>query len=496
MITLTALAQVTISSTSESSGVIDQMNQEAFMHLTEPLHYNKYLPPQQQHPIMVNLSIHMFDFGTIDELSTEFSIHLFIKMSWYDERLIINTNQTMLEGGSWHLDRLWTPTLHIPNSKTTNDLQNLSQNKVIIRIRSNGQILMSRRITLNGEANQLDFRFFPFEVQKIHFEIESSQLTIDNMQLKWVDSVPFDYNSKFLWNGYNMVQHELYEHQTTYNRTGTFSKVGVILHLKSHFQQFLLDYFMPIYLCAIISWTSFWIYIPEAGPRISLGVTILFTLVTSDSNVRAKMPSIHVISALNVWTLGCIVFVFAVLVQYCLVNYLFYSEKRSQLKRNKGKKSAKAKQLGINTQHHVLQENNNINTNFLEKFRLLSLLFSIVSFHRSTVTSNSNSDTYADNKCNSEENFERNSNKITYISIVACCCLTKTIKTDTISHSSSSSRSSSSSSHMDNIQQKNKGEEIAFEIDRISRIAFPVTFAFFNLIYWTVVLVSSARFKY
>lgn len=38
-------------------------------------------------------------------------------------------------------------------------------------------------------------------------------------------------------------------------------------------------------------------------------------------------------------------------------------------------------------------------------------------------------------------------------------------------------------------------EEIAYEIDRLSRIAFPTLFLVFNIIYWLVLVVASSRWS-
>lgn len=82
----------------------------------------------------------------------EFNLHLLLRITWFDERLrpwnatvAKGKPVTILEGGSWHLDRLWTPSLHVPNSKVPNILQDRTQNPVLTRIQSDGQILVSKR---------------------------------------------------------------------------------------------------------------------------------------------------------------------------------------------------------------------------------------------------------------------------------------------------------------------------------------------------------------
>ena len=100
--------------------------------MTNPPIYKKFLPPQEAKPISVNVSMFLFDFGSINEAQTTFDLHLLLRIVWSDERLrpwnaTVPKDQQMavLEGGAWHLDRLWTPDLHVPNSRVPNILQGI-----------------------------------------------------------------------------------------------------------------------------------------------------------------------------------------------------------------------------------------------------------------------------------------------------------------------------------------------------------------------------------
>jgi hypothetical protein len=87
----------------------------------------------------------IFDSGI--HLFKEYSIQLFLRLKWLDERLKIEENGnklSILEGGKWHIDRIWTPSIHILNNKVPNVLQN-DQNPILTRIQSNGEVLVSKR---------------------------------------------------------------------------------------------------------------------------------------------------------------------------------------------------------------------------------------------------------------------------------------------------------------------------------------------------------------
>ena len=71
---------------------------------------------------------------------------LLLRISWLDTRLSSDLyNATILQGGLWHLNRIWIPTLHIVNGHEPNILQNPIEHPVMVRIASNGLVLLSKR---------------------------------------------------------------------------------------------------------------------------------------------------------------------------------------------------------------------------------------------------------------------------------------------------------------------------------------------------------------
>ena len=57
-----------------------------------------------------------------------------------------------------------------------------------------------------------------------------------------------------------------------------------------------------------ISWISFWINHEATAARVSLGITTVLTMTTISTNVRASLPKLPDIKALDVYMLMCFVF--------------------------------------------------------------------------------------------------------------------------------------------------------------------------------------------
>ncbi|GIX79089.1 glycine receptor subunit alpha-3 [Caerostris extrusa] len=68
-------------------------------------------------------------------------------------------------------------------------------------------------------------------------------------------------------------------------------------------------------------------------------MTTMLTLVTSEKAIREKLPKVSYIHALDIWNVVCTGFVFASLVEYALVNYIYHKDKRRR-KKSPGMKRA------------------------------------------------------------------------------------------------------------------------------------------------------------
>lgn len=79
-------------------------------------------------------------------------------MGWFDSRLDFsefnltdcssNQNRRVLEGGLWHLERVWIPYLRIPHSKEPGQFEN--SRLIYFRVESNGYVRVRRRSVVHN----------------------------------------------------------------------------------------------------------------------------------------------------------------------------------------------------------------------------------------------------------------------------------------------------------------------------------------------------------
>lgn len=380
-------------------------------------------------------------------------MNLLIRISWDDSRLCQNkTLNNILEGGYWHFERLWRPSLHVPNSKLPNVLQDTQENPLLVRINSMGRVLVSKRLRLEGKC-QINFRLYPLDIKKIVIDIESSrwprvclcvtllsncilskcqdELSTSNLQLHWNEHDPIEQSAHFDLESYELLKYNTLESISNYTHTGSFSSIKAVLYFQCSFGQFLLDIYIPIVLFVVVSWTSFWIEITAAPARVTLGLTVLLTMVTTAKSARDKLPSLPYVHSMEIWILVSIVFVFATVIEFATVNYIYFDEKRSLLKKNKRKKSVARRERAAMERKAGLARS---------KFYWRKCFF-----------------------------LQQKSQKVSFAERAA---------------EEGADRAKGTG-----------GEEKAMEIDRLARIIFPFTYFVFNIVYWVVIAFFSHQAK-
>lgn len=79
---------------------------------------------------------------------------------------------------------------------------------------------------------------------------------------------------------------------------------------------------MPTILIVLLSWVSFWLNTDAVPARISLGILTVLTMTTKTSSAVSSLPKVSYVKAIDVWMSTCLLFVFAALLEYALVNVL------------------------------------------------------------------------------------------------------------------------------------------------------------------------------
>lgn len=270
-----------------------------------------------------------------------------------------------------------------------------------------------------------------------------------------------------------MVHHTLRNSNTSYSHTGSFSKISANLYLQRKFGQFFLDVYVPITLFVVVSWGSFWIEITAAPARVTLGVTVMLTTVTTARSAREKLPQVSYMHALDIWIVVAVFFIFASTIEYVAVNYIYFREKRHLLKKNKRMKSQRRHKMAkqFNDSISDCDDESSSKSNQKQNGHL-----------NNDLTINS-SEIYIPHLNYKTHDYQSKQNTLKEAFTFIGKKLFNVFKRQ---HCSNTSK----------FRSIEGCEEIAYEIDRKCRFIFPISYIMFNITYWLFLIVYPKEIGY
>ncbi|XP_057716173.1 gamma-aminobutyric acid receptor subunit rho-2a isoform X2 [Corythoichthys intestinalis] len=111
-----------------------------------------------------------------------------------------------------------------------------------------------------------------------------------------------------------------------------YNRLYINFTLRRHIFFFLLQTYFPATLMVMLSWVSFWIDRRAVPARVSLGITTVLTMSTIITGVNASMPRVSYIKAVDIYLWVSFVFVFLSVLEYAAVNYLSTAQDRRERK--------------------------------------------------------------------------------------------------------------------------------------------------------------------
>ncbi|XP_042302427.1 gamma-aminobutyric acid receptor subunit rho-2 isoform X2 [Sceloporus undulatus] len=418
-------------------------------------------------PVGVDVQVESLD--SISEVDMDFTMTLYLRHYWKDERLAFpsHTNKSMTFDGRL-VKKIWVPDVFFVHSKRS-FIHDTTTENIMLRVFPDGHVLYSMRITVTAMCN-MDFSRFPLDSQTCTLELESYAYTDEDLMLYWKngnESLKTDEKislSQFLIQKFHTTSRLAF-----YSSTGWYNRLYINFTLRRHIFFFLLQTYFPATLMVMLSWVSFWIDRRAVPARVSLGV-------------NASMPRVSYIKAVDIYLWVSFVFVFLSVIEYAAVNYLTTVQERKQRK-------LRDKSMRTDSEALTPQKQEVMIVGATEGRKLRSELgksatwdFGRDNIGRFPCTCGIPSTKtmllegiYSESDTNSLEEYARGQ------------MVTEEEKQDkmlvnlAMNNESHSSRKKGLKGHVSLRIMKN-----THAIDKYSRLIFPGTYIFFNLIYWSV----------
>ncbi|CAG2176512.1 unnamed protein product, partial [Oppiella nova] len=146
--------------------------------------------------------------------------------------------------------------------------------------------------------------------------------TTTELNLKWSDISPVKLYDKLKLPQFLITNVTTSLCKETFH-IGEYSCLKAEFYLQRALGYHLVQSYLPTILIVVISWVSFWLDVEAIPARITLGVTTLLTISSKGAGIQSNLPPVSYAKAIDVWMGACTTFVFAALLEFTLVNYLW-----------------------------------------------------------------------------------------------------------------------------------------------------------------------------
>ncbi|XP_039287207.1 gamma-aminobutyric acid receptor subunit beta isoform X13 [Nilaparvata lugens] len=283
-------------------------------------------------PVEVGVTMYVLSISSVSEVLMDFTLDFYFRQFWTDPRLAFRKRPGVetLSVGSEFIKNIWVPDTFFVNEKQSYFHIATTSNE-FIRIHHSGSITRSIRLTITASC-PMNLQYFPMDRQLCHIEIESFGYTMRDIRYIWnAGSKSVGISNEVQLPQFRVLGHR--QRATEINlSTGNYSRLACEIQFVRSMGYYLIQIYIPSGLIVIISWVSFWLNRNATPARVALGVTTVLTMTTLMSSTNAALPKISYVKSIDVYLGTCFVMVFASLLEYATVGYM---AKRIQMRKNR-----------------------------------------------------------------------------------------------------------------------------------------------------------------
>lgn len=283
-------------------------------------YYNRQEPPMKDRPTRVRLGIYVNSFYSISEQTMDYSLNFYLRQAWRDPRLAFEATDGIekikLEEGKWN--EIWIPDTFFRNEKRAG-FHSVTVPNRLLKLNTTGHIWYVTKISATLSC-PMKLQKYPLDTQMCPMMFESFGYTMDTMYFAWLED-PVQLDPQIELAQFSLEDEILVDCSQNYT-AGAFPCLEVRFMLHRDIGFFIIQIYIPSILIVILSWVSFWINIEAIPARVSIGLLTVLATTSQSTGARSSLPRVSYIKAMDVWLSVCLVFVFASLLEFAVVNVM------------------------------------------------------------------------------------------------------------------------------------------------------------------------------
>ncbi|XP_063303567.1 gamma-aminobutyric acid receptor subunit alpha-6 isoform X3 [Pelobates fuscus] len=236
--------------------------------------YDNRLRPGFGGPVTeVKTDIYVTSFGPVSDVEMEYTMDVFFRQTWIDERLKFDGPTEILRLNNLMVSKIWTPDTFFRNGKRSLSHNMTTPNK-LFRIMQNGTILYTMRLTIKAEC--------PMRLMNFPMDGHACPLKFGSCE---------------------------------------YSQQVVLFYLRRKIGYYIIHTYIPCSMTVVLSQVVFWINKESVPARTVAGITTVLTMTTLSISARHSFPKVSYATAMDWFIAVCFAFVFSALIEFAAVNY-------------------------------------------------------------------------------------------------------------------------------------------------------------------------------
>ncbi|KYO41459.1 gamma-aminobutyric acid receptor subunit alpha-5 isoform X1 [Alligator mississippiensis] len=282
---------------------------------------NRLRPGLGERITQVKTDIYVTSFGPVSDTEMEYTIDVFFRQSWKDERLQFKGPMQRLPLNNLLASKIWTPDTFFHNGKKS-IAHNMTTPNKLLRLEDDGTLLYTMRLTISAEC-PMQLEDFPMDAHACPLKFGSYAYPNSEVIYVWTNStttsvVVAEDGSRL--NQYHLIGQTVGTENIS-TSTGEYTIMTAHFHLKRKIGYFVIQTYLPCIMTVILSQVSFWLNRESVPARTVFGVTTVLTMTTLSISARNSLPKVAYATAMDWFIAVCYAFVFSALIEFATVNY-------------------------------------------------------------------------------------------------------------------------------------------------------------------------------
>ncbi|MGH0170194.1 UNVERIFIED_CONTAM: hypothetical protein FKN15_072910 [Acipenser sinensis] len=298
---------------------------------------NRLRPGLGERITEVKTNIYVTSFGPVSDTEMEYTIDVFFRQSWKDERLKFKGPMQRLPLNNLLASKIWTPDTFFLNGKKS-IAHNMTTPNKLLRLEDDGTLLYTMRSHSGAGGGTTDSRYNRLSTRRATDWRQQQQNSHPppSPQCFNTDAYP-DSEVVYIWtsgaarsvvvaeDGSRLNQYHLIGQtvgrEVIRTSTGQYTVMTAHFHLKRKIGYFVIQTYLPCIMTVILSQVSFWLNRESVPARTVFGVTTVLTMTTLSISARNSLPKVAYATAMDWFIAVCYAFVFSALIEFATVNY-------------------------------------------------------------------------------------------------------------------------------------------------------------------------------